>query len=226
MIVGRRKGERMSTHDSTRRTFLAGTTLAGLAALSVRALTPPAWAAAVAKVGEAAPAFAIDATTGKSVSLADQRGKLVVLEWTNHDCPYVRKHYETGNMQALQKETTAQGVVWLTVISSSPGTQGYVTAKQADELTTSRKASPTSVLLDPTGVAGKAYGATNTPHMYLIDKNGLLVYAGAIDDRPTTRRADVQGAQNYVRAALEDVGAGRAVRTPVTRAYGCTVKYA
>jgi len=216
----------MSTHDSTRRTFLAGTTLAGLAALSIRGLTPPAWAAAVAKVGEAAPAFAIDATTGKSVSLADQRGKLVVLEWTNHDCPYVRKHYETGNMQTLQKETTAQGVVWLTVISSSPGTQGYVTAKQADELTTSRKASPTSVLLDPTGVAGKAYGATNTPHMYLIDKNGLLVYAGAIDDRPTTRRADVQGAQNYVRAALEDVTAGRAVRTPVTRAYGCTVKYA
>jgi peroxiredoxin len=216
----------MSTHDSTRRTFLAGTTLAGLAALSVRGLTPKAWAAAVAKVGEAAPAFAIDATTGKSVSLADQRGKLVVLEWTNHDCPYVRKHYETGNMQALQKETTAQGVVWLTVISSSPGTQGYVTAKQADELTTSRKASPTSVLLDPTGVAGKAYGASNTPHMYLIDKNGLLVYAGAIDDRPTTRRADVQGAQNYVRAALEDVAAGRAVRTPVTRAYGCTVKYA
>ena len=216
----------MSTHDSTRRTFLAGTTLAGLAAISLRGITPPAWAAAVAKVGDAAPAFAIDATTGKSVSLADQRGKLVVLEWTNHDCPYVRKHYETGNMQSLQKETTAQGVVWLTVISSSPGTQGYVTAKQADELTTSRKASPTSVLLDPAGAAGKAYGATNTPHMYVIDKNGLLVYAGAIDDRPTTRRADVQGAHNYVRAALADVAAGRAVQTPVTRAYGCTVKYA
>ena len=216
----------MSTHDSTRRTFLAGTTLAGLAAISLRGIIPPAWAAAVAKVGEAAPAFAIDATTGKSVSLADQRGKLVVLEWTNHDCPYVRKHYETGNMQSLQKEITAQDMVWLTVISSSPGTQGYVTAKQADELTTSRKASPTSVLLDPTGVVGKAYGATNTPHMYVIDKNGLLVYAGAIDDRPTTRRADVQGANNYVRAALADVAAGRAVQTPVTRAYGCTVKYA
>jgi peroxiredoxin len=216
----------MSTHESTRRTFLAGTTLAGLAAISLRGITPPVSAATVAKVGDAAPAFAIDATTGKSVSLADQRGKLVVLEWTNHDCPYVRKHYETGNMQSLQKETTAQGVVWLTVISSSPGTQGYVTAKQADELTTSRKASPTSVLLDPTGVAGRAYGATNTPHMYVIDKNGLLVYAGAIDDRPTTRRADVQGANNYVRAALADVVAGRSVRTPVTRAYGCTVKYA
>src|SRR5438552_1156158 len=205
----------MSTHRFTRRTFLAGTTLAGLATVAARTLlaAPPAWAAAVAKVGDGAPGFTLAATTGKSVSLADQRGKLVILEWTNHDCPYVRKHYETGNMQALQKETTAQGVIWLTLISSSPGTQGYVTPKQADELTATRKASPTSVLLDPTGIVGKAYGATNTPHMYLIDNNGLLVYAGAIDDRPTTRRADVQGARNYVRAALEDVAAGRAVRT-------------
>jgi len=218
----------MSTHRFTRRTFLAGTTLAGLATVAARGIlaAPPAWAAAVAKVGDGAPGFTLAATTGKSVSLADQRGKLVILEWTNHDCPYVRKHYETGNMQALQKETTAQGVIWLTLISSSPGTQGYVTPKQADELTATRKASPTSVLLDPTGIVGKAYGATNTPHMYLIDNNGLLVYAGAIDDRPTTRRADVQGAHNYVRAALADVAAGRAVQTPVTRAYGCTVKYA
>jgi hypothetical protein len=138
----------------------------------------------------------------------------------------VRKHYESGNMQALQKEITAQGVVWLTLISSSPGTQGYVSPKQADGLTASRKASPTAVLLDPTGVVGKAYGATNTPHMYVIDKAGLLVYAGAIDDRPTTRHADIQGAHNYVRAALADMAAGRAVQTPVTRAYGCTVKYA
>ncbi len=201
----------MSTHRLTRRTFLAGTTLAGLATVTPRGMlaTPPAWAAAVAKVGDAAPGFNVSATTGQSVSLADQRGKLAILEWTNHDCPYVRKHYETGNMQALQKETTAQGVIWLTLISSSPGTQGYVTPKQADDLTATRKASPTSV-----------------PHMYLIDNNGLLVYAGAIDDRPTTRRADVLGARNYVRAALEDVAAGRAVKTPVTRAYGCTVKYA
>jgi peroxiredoxin len=218
----------MATHGLTRRTFLAGTTLAGLATVTPRGMlaAPPAWAAAGARVGDAAPGFTVAATTGQSVSLADQRGKLVILEWTNHDCPYVRKHYETGNMQALQKETTAQGVIWLTLISSSPGTQGYVTPKQADELTTTRKASPTSVLLDPTGVVGKAYGATNTPHMYLVDNNGRLVYAGAIDDRPTTRRADVQGARNYVRAALEDVAAGRQVQTPATRAYGCTVKYA
>src|SRR5215510_11745850 len=210
----------MSTHSLTRRTFLAGTTLAGRGLV-----VPHAWAAA-AKVGEPAPSFTTAATTGKSVSLADQRGKLVVLEWTNHDCPYVRKHYESGNMQALQKEVTGQGIVWLTLISSSPGTQGYVTPKQADELTSSRKAGPTAVLLDPTGVVGRAYGATNTPHMYVIDKAGLLVYAGAIDDRPTTRRSDVQGAHNYVRAALEDMAAGRPVQTPVTRAYGCTVKYA
>jgi peroxiredoxin len=217
----------MSTQSLTRRTFVAGTTLAGLATAAGRGmLASPAWAASVAKVGETAPAFNTAATNGQSVSLADQRGKIVILEWTNHDCPYVRKHYESGNMQALQKEITAQGVVWLTLISSSPGTQGYVSPKQADELTASRKANPTAVLLDPTGVVGKAYGATNTPHMYIIDKAGLVVYAGAIDDRPTTRRADIQGAHNYVRAALEDMAAGRTVQTPVTRAYGCTVKYA
>jgi peroxiredoxin len=215
------------SYSLTRRTFVAGTTLAGLATVSGRGtLASPAWATGVAKVGEAAPAFTTSATTGKSVSLADQRGKIVILEWSNHDCPYVRKHYESGNMQSLQKEITARGVIWLTLISSSPGTQGYVTPKQADELTRTRKASPTAVLLDSTGVVGKAYGATNTPHMYIVDKSGLLVYAGAIDDRPTTRRADIQGAQNYVRAALEDMAAGRAVQTPVTRAYGCTVKYA
>jgi len=217
----------MSTLGMTRRTFVAGTTLAGLATVAGRGiLASPAWAAGVAKVGENAPAFTTAATNGRSVSLADQRGKIVVLEWTNHDCPYVRKHYDSSNMQTLQKEITAQGVVWLTLISSSPGTQGYVSPKEADELTASRKANPTAVLLDPTGAVGKAYGATNTPHMYIVDKAGLLVYAGAIDDRPTTRRADVQGAHNYIRAALEDMAAGRTVQTPVTRAYGCTVKYA
>ena len=217
----------MSTLGMTRRTFVAGTTLAGLATVAARGiLASPAWAAGVAKVSETAPAFTTAATNGRSVSLADQRGKIVILEWTNHDCPYVRKHYDSGNMQTLQKEITAQGVVWLTLISSSPGTQGYVSPKEADELTASRKANPTSVLLDPSGAVGKAYGATNTPHMYIVDKAGLLVYAGAIDDRPTTRRADIQGAHNYVRAALDDMAAGRAVQTPVTRAYGCTVKYA
>jgi peroxiredoxin len=211
----------------TRRTFLAGTGLAGLATLTRHGLAPSqALAAVAAKVGAPAPPFTLNATTGKSTSLADQRGKLVILEWTNHDCPYVRKHYDTSNMQGLQRETTAKGVVWLTLISSAPGTQGYVTPGEADELTKKRQANPSAVLLDPTGVVGKAYGATNTPHMYVIDPSGTLVYAGAIDDRPTSRRSDVQGAQNYVRAALEDLAAGRPVKTPVTRAYGCTVKYA
>jgi peroxiredoxin len=216
----------MSAELIGRRSFLArtgtGVVLAGGAGALLSAR--PAWAA-VAKVGEAAPGFTVNATNGSPVSLASYKGKLVVLEWTNHDCPYVRKHYDTGNMQSLQREAAGQGAVWLTVISSSEGTQGYVTPTQADELTTSRKAAPTAVLLDTKGVAGKLYGATNTPHMYVVDKAGTLVYAGAIDDRPTSRRADVQGANNYVRAALDAVAAGQPVKTPVTRAYGCTVKY-
>jgi MinD superfamily P-loop ATPase len=129
-------------------------------------------------------------------------------------------------MQGLQRETTGQGVVWLTIISSAPGTQGHVSAAKADELTATRKASPTAVLLDPTGAVGKLYGATNTPHMYVVDKAGTLVYAGAIDDRPTTRQGDIAGATNYVREALQAVAAGQPVKTPLTRAYGCTVKYA
>jgi len=215
----------MSPHRLSRRTVLAGTGFAALAALARGGLLVPREAWAAAKVGTAAPVFTAAATTGKSVSLADHRGKIVVLEWTNHDCPYVRKHYESGNMQALQKEATGQGVTWLTIISSAPGEQGHVSASQADQLTATRNASPTAVLLDPTGAVGRMYGATNTPHMYVIDKAGTLVYAGAIDDRPTSRKSDVPGAQNYVRAALQAVAGGQPVKTPITRAYGCTVKY-
>jgi peroxiredoxin len=213
-------------HDMhTRRGFIAGASGLALAtgATGIIALPRTVWASA--KVGETAPTFTLPASAGSTVNLSDQRGKIVVLEWTNHDCPYVRKHYDTSNMQALQKEAGGQGVIWLTVISSSPGTQGYVSPSEANELTTSRKAAPTAVLLDPKGTVGKMYGATNTPHMYVIDKSGLLVYAGAIDDKPTTRKSDVPGAQNYVRAALQAVAAGQPVKTPVTRAYGCTVKY-
>jgi hypothetical protein len=210
----------------SRRHFLARTGTVILAGQAVSSLGPlPSWGAAAAKVGEAAPNFTAASTSGSSVSLGSYKGKIVVLEWTNHECPYVRKHYETGNMQTLQRETTGQGVIWLTLISSAKGEQGFVTPSQADELTTTRKAGPTAVLIDDKGVVGHMYGATNTPHMYIVDKAGMLVYAGAIDDRPTTRRADVQGANNYVRAALDSVIAGQPVKTPVTRAYGCTVKY-
>jgi peroxiredoxin len=201
--------------------------LLGTAAFTGAAILRPRGAvASTAKVGTPAPAFTLVSSTGPGVSLGDLRGKLVVLEWTNHDCPYVRKHYDTQNMQALQKEATGQGVTWLTIISSAPGTQGHVSAPQANELTKSRGAAPTAVLFDPTGVVGKAYGATNTPHMYVITRDGTLAYAGAIDDKPTTRKGDVPGARNYVRAALAAVGAGQPVKDPVTRAYGCTIKYA
>ena len=206
----------------SRRQVLVGA--ATFTALGV--IAPRRSAANVATVGSPAPTFSLASSTGPTISLADQRGKIVVLEWTNHDCPYVRKHYDAGNMQNLQKEATGQGVVWLTVISSAPGTQGHVSAGQANELTKTRKASPTAVLFDPTGTVGKAYGATNTPHMYVITKDGVLAYAGAIDDKPTTRRSDVESAQNYVRPALAAVAAGQSVKTPVTRAYGCTIKYA
>jgi peroxiredoxin len=210
----------------SRRRFLTltGASVLVTSAASVLVRPRPSLAAA-AKVGEPAPDFTAPSTTGSPVSLGSYKGKIVVLEWTNHECPYVRKHYETGNMQTLQREATGQGVVWLTLISSAKGEQGYVTAAQADELTRSRKASPTAVLLDEPGVVGRMYGATNTPHMYVVDRTGMLVYAGAIDDRPTTRRADVPGANNYVRAALDAVVASQPVKTPITRAYGCTVKY-
>jgi peroxiredoxin len=210
-------------HDAfSRRQLLVGA--ATFAAIGV--VAPRRSAANVANVGAPAPTFSLTSSTGPTISLTDQRGKVVVLEWTNHDCPYVRKHYDAGNMQALQKEAAGQGIVWLTVISSAPGTQGHVSAGQANELTKTRKAAPTAVLFDPTGTVGKAYGATNTPHMYVVTKDGVLVYAGAIDDNPTTRRQDVESAQNYVRPALAAAAAGQPVKVPVTRAYGCTIKYA
>jgi hypothetical protein len=216
----------MRHENQTRRGFIANASVLALSAGAAGSIVLPRIAWAAAKVGEAAPAFSATTTTGPSVTLGDQRGKIVVLEWTNHDCPYVRKHYDTSNMQALQKEATGQGVIWWTVISSAPGTQGYVSPAEANELTSTRKAAPTAILLDPKGTVGKMYGATNTPHMYIVDKAGLLVYAGAIDDKPTTRKSDVPGAENYVRGALQAVAAGQPVKTPVTRAYGCTVKYA
>ena len=207
----------MSLSTLSRRTGAAALLLAGLLATG-GALAKP-------EVGAPAPAFSGTDATGQTWRLADLKGKTVVLEWTNHDCPYVRKHYDSGNMQALQREATAAGVTWLSVVSSAPGKQGHLTPAEAEALTQERKAAPTAVLLDPDGVIGRAYGAQTTPHLFVIDSAGTLAYMGGIDDRPTSRPADVKGASNYVRLALADLSAGKPVSTPVTRPYGCSVKY-
>jgi len=175
--------------------------------------------------GKAAPDFTARDSAGKDVTLSSYRGKTVVLEWTNHLCPYTVKHYATDNMQALQRDATKDGVVWLTVVSSARGTQGYVETLEADKLTADRKAAPTSILLDPEGKLGHLYEAKTTPHMYVIDKDGKLAYMGAIDDNPTANHASVKTAHNYVREALAAVKAGQPVKTASTRPYGCTVKY-
>ncbi len=178
------------------------------------------------KVGEMAPDFTGIDSKGNPVKLSDLRGKTVILEWTNHGCPYVKKHYNAENMQKLQAETTDNGIVWLSIISSAPGTQGHVTGLEADELTESRGAKPTAVLLDPEGKIGRLYDARTTPHMYIITADGTLAYKGAIDDKPTTRRGDIEKAKNFVRNALSQIDAGKPVDPAVTRAYGCSVKYA
>jgi peroxiredoxin len=176
--------------------------------------------------GKPAPDFTAQDSNGKTVKLSDFKGKTVVLEWTNRDCPYVRKHYNSGNMQELQKEATSNGVVWLTLMSSATGEQGHETAASATELTKARNAAPTAFLLDPEGKVGHAYDARVTPHMYVIDKAGVLAYMGAIDDKPTANVADVKTARPYAKEAIEAVLAGQPVTTASTRAYGCTIKYA
>lgn len=214
----------MTMPSLTRRDALL---LAGGAALvaSVSPIGLIGTALAAPKPGLAAPAFSATDSNGKTHNLADYKGKTVILEWTNHLCPYVAKHYGTDNMQALQREATKDGIVWLSVISSAPDTQGYVKAEEANKLTAERKAAPTAVLLDPMGKVGRTYDARVTPHMYIIDASGKLVYMGGIDDKATTNWDDVKTAQNYVRAALDDMAKGKPVSNAVTRAYGCTVKY-
>ena len=165
-------------------------------------------------------------SNGKQHNLSDFTGKRVVLEWTNDGCPYVQKHYDTDNMQTLQKEATLDGdTVWLSIVSSAPGKQGYVSGEGANELTTSRGAAPTAVVLDPAGDMGKTFAAKTTPHMYIIDEVGTLVYQGAIDDNSSARKSTVAGAKNYVRAAISDLDAGRSVAESDTAPYGCSVKY-
>jgi len=176
-------------------------------------------------VGAPTPAFTATDSSGQTETLDQYRGKYVVLEWHNQGCPYTRKHYVSGNMQALQKEWTAKGVVWFTVISSASGQQGYVTPDEENAYLAQMRAVPTAALMDPQARLARLYNAKTTPEMFVIDPQGKLIYAGAIDDRPTTDPEDVHGARNYVSDALTEAMAGKPVATPYTRSYGCSVKY-
>jgi peroxiredoxin len=178
------------------------------------------------RVGDPAPAFQATDSNGQTHSLSEYRGKFVVLEWHNHGCPYTRKHYESGNMQRLQREWTVRGVVWFTVISSAPGQQGYVTPQQENDYLQQMNGSPTAALLDPQGDIGRLYSAKTTPHMFIVNPAGVLIYDGAIDSKATTDQADIATATNYVSQALEEAMAGKPVSTPTSRPYGCSVKYA
>lgn len=183
-------------------------------------------AAATAKVGQPAPAIELLDSTGKTRSLADFAGKTVVLEWTNHECPFVRKHYGSGNMQSQQRAATADSVVWLSINSSARGNQGHVDGPAAESIRSKAGAAQTAYLLDPTGAAGRAYGAKTTPHMYIIDPKGVLRYAGGIDSIPSADTDDIAKATQYVPQALAELAAGKPVSVAVTRPYGCSVKYA
>ena len=186
-------------------------------------MTAAAYAAR--KSGNRPPIFRPRISNGKSVKLSDYRGKTVVLEWTNDGCPYVKKHYSSNNMQSLQKEAAQKGIVWLTIISSAPGAQGYLTSDEANKLTEKRGATPAAVILDPEGMLGHLYDARTTPHMFIVNGEGVLVYMGGIDDMATTEVEDIKTAKNYVRAALDDLAAGAPIEDTVTRPYGCSVKY-
>lgn len=175
--------------------------------------------------GAAAPDFTLTDTSGTSHNLSDFKGKVVVLEWVNHGCPFVVKHYSPGNMQGLQADYTSKGVVWLSICSSAEGKQGYYTAEGWQKLNAEKGGKATAILLDPEGTVGKLYGAKTTPHMYVINAEGTLVYQGAIDDKPSTDSDDIPGAKNYVKAALDEVLAGKPVTTGQTKPYGCGVKY-
>jgi len=182
-------------------------------------------AAAQAMVGQPAPAFTLTDTEGKAVQLAAYKGKHVVLEWVNPGCPYVQKHYDSGNMQATQKAATAKGAVWLSVNSTHASHVDFKKPAQMLAWMQQQGAAPTATLMDGEGRIGRAYAARTTPHLYVIDAKGTLVYAGGIDDKPSADPADVKSAKNLVNAALADMAAGRAVAQPTTRAYGCSVKY-
>ena len=197
--------------------FTAMAALAGIAACS---------AAAAQVVGQPAPNFRLADANGKPVSLSDFKGRIVVLEWNNPGCPFVKKHYGSGNMQKTQAAAARDGAVWLTINSGAPGKQGYMNGAEAKAFVARSGAHPAAYLLDPRGVVGHAYQAKTTPHMFIVNKAGTLVYAGGIDDKPTADAADIKTARNHVLAALAELKAGKAVSVPTSRAYGCSVKYA
>ena len=195
------------------------------AALVLAGCGPEAPALATPPIGSQAPDFRLPDANGKPVTLGQFKGKVVVLEWNNPGCPFVRKHYESGNMQRTQAAARKDGAVWLSINSGAPGKQGHMNGAEAKAFVAAQKAQPTAYLLDPQGTVGRRYGAVTTPHMYIIDKAGKLVYAGGIDDKPTADKDDIAGARNHVLAALGEMKAGKKVSVATSRPYGCSVKY-
>jgi hypothetical protein len=215
----------MSTKtDFGRRTRLFALPTLAMFCACLIGLADSARSAAV-QVGRPAPEFSATDSQGRPITLNQFRGKTVVLEWTNADCPYTRKHYTSGNMQGIQTLAKKNDVVWLTVISSAPGKQGYVNGPAADALTESRGAEPTAVLLDPSGTLGRLYGAKTTPHLFVVDKNGALQYMGGIDSIATADVDDIPKAEPYLKEAMLAVAQGGPVAHPVTKPYGCSIKY-
>ena len=182
-------------------------------------------AGAAPGVGQPAPAFSVRDTAGKTVSLADYKGKTVVLEWVNPGCPYVQKHYNSSNMQGTQKEASATGAVWLAINSTATSASDYKTPAAMAQWMQSQKAGATATLMDSDGKVGRAYGARTTPHLYIVDAAGILVYAGGIDSKPSSNPADIVTATNYVKQGLAEMRAGKPLSAPTTRPYGCSVKY-
>ena len=208
---------------STVRRILTAALVSGLVLLGA---APMAAAQSQATVGEAAPSFTLPDTDGETHSLADFEGQYVVLEWLNFECPFVGKHYGSGNMQQLQETYTDEGVVWLSIVSSAEGRQGYYPPEEMKAQKQKHNGDMNAILMDPSGEVGKTYGATVTPHMYIINPEGELIYKGGIDDKPTTDEADIEGATNYVRNALTQAMNGEEVSPKTAQPYGCTVKYA
>jgi peroxiredoxin len=192
--------------------------IASLVTTTLYAFDPP-------PVGSAAPDFSLTDAKGKAHSLSQYKGKYVVLEWFNPECPFVKKHYGSGNMQKLQEEYTSKGITWLTIDSSAPGSEGSLSADAASKVMTGWKTRQTALLLDPEGKAGRAYGAKNTPNMVVINPEGKIVYEGAIDSKATPNPADIPNSTNYVKVALDESLEGKPVTTSTTKPYGCSVKY-